>query len=1282
MSKSTTIKVKSGGGSGYASGETVTFATPSVTFPSNSIASISFVVRLYPDDNTGDDDVDRGGKTNTYFWVGTDCTKGNMRFGSVEYSSSAKTVTVTKNLTAEQFQTFVSSGYKISIMCDSSGQGLKYQYRDKTAVVADSVMTITWHQTSISVTNGAISNATSGVIFGCSYTFKWSHDGDGSQEVTSLQFLYKDSANSNWETPINVGTLTAKSYAFDTGLIGASNSGKMDWKIRYKIKDGTATYFESSPTSATVINAVNTTASECSYGTTKKITWSIDRKDSGYGLTTKSFFRYANNTSFTNAVVTQLTELKTRSINVDTTTLAGSSTLYWQFGFGEKSSTCNWGTRQSITFKGATVGSPASGTSVVRGAVYPITWSYTDALNSGVTQVLHYGNTTACSNGSVNLTSAVRSYSLNTAVIPGYNSQSTARMYWYVEVSGAAASAKMAVANYGFANPSCSVTATAPSRGTTLLYGLKTRFAWKDFSAAVPSGASSISVSPASYTIKVYRSSDKTNPYATFTGSSKDAAVTTGYFDTTEFAVDNYVWTLSITTNVGSVVTTAEQDMVVSQEKPSLPNNTFVRGDTYKLVLPNSITDSTKKSTAQSATVTGIDIEVINASTNARLLYLGIAKTDTVYPWNTANKAYKDVTSVKWRAIFKTDIGTYTTALSDAASLESHRNLQYTGQYPTSNSEVYKGFGYKFQLSLVKPQPATGASSCNIAIDSAVFKYRVSGTTDIKTAVAVVNGLQIYQTIILDNASQYEWWADITLNTGDVLSNQGTANVTAGQIDITIANAKPADGTIAPRKISNTFSWQFVAATEGLTIPTAITQKTATLYWKSIDAANFNVINLGANANSYTFAANDAFKNLERIVWYVECEANTGTTARTEQMTVQVLDDTSNAVGTLPAGEFKDNSDVGITFEWQHNISTGTNPTGFKIRYSYNSGTSWTELVDEKNTTAVVFTAPVNKFVNGTVYWQIATYNSDGVVGNWSESTIFAVSQKPTLPQITEIVATPLPSIRWSSTEQVSYEVEIDGISNGQRYGYNREWKAENILEDGKHSVRIRVWSKMGLVSDWATADFTVLNVPSGEITINAQERTGQVDVVFDTVSGVFTKYYLLRDGMPVAKFEVGNGAPFVDRQSVGAHRYVVRGFDANGYYTDSAAITAAPVVDVAEIGLLDSGEWINLKWQKQNYSKSNSTSSEMVQYWGYNKPIYKATDAHTIVHNITGAKLGYERVEDVEAMQGQTVIYKDSQGHLAIGVFSSLSVAYIGLDLHSFALQITETQQNEVNYG
>lgn len=630
--------------------------------------------------------------------------------------------------------------------------------------------------------------------------------------------------------------------------------------------------------------------------------------------------------------------------------------------------------------------------------------------------------------------------------------------------------------------------------------------------------------------------------------------------------------------------------------------------------------------------------------------------------------AWSSGSGIRWRV----QVGAYgsgTVAESATYSLSlADPTAKVDDLRPTS--KTYYGFDAVFSWAFTG-SIASGAISGALQQGSAVLQYRTDNMANPAQFASVSNGTT-HVTVNCANLpiGSYQWRVVAKSSVGTTHTSNWV-QCTNVEVPISVKGTTPAADAHAPRAVVNRFSWVF--SVDSTDSPGTVTQRSAVLYFKTNNESDWHQQSVSGSQQYCDVPANTFTAGCVTLDWYVVAVANTGTKATSAKITVSTKDARSTPVAISPAGEYLDDAVQGITFIWAHANITGTAQCGWELSYSIDSGASYLVLAKADNA-ANRYEASAGTFPSGVIYWRIRTKNTDNEFGDYSGAAIFAIRRAPVAPVISYYDNKPLAKMRWQAKEQDGYEVAVDGISLGVRYGTGKEWQSDAVLTDGKHTLQVRIYNTYGDVSPWSSCEINVQNQPGAALAVYAEGRWGEVLLRWDADNG-----YILRDGELIAKAE---GGTYTDRTSAAAHQYIVRVFDADGYYTDSAPVLAAPSVPYAAIGLRDGTDWLAMKYATsyQNYSKAVSLGGSYQQYWGKERPIWHDAGNRVVTHTISHACKREEELLVLRSLAGQEVIYKDRDGHLAIGVFKDLQESREhGCTALSFS--ITETQQEVVKY-
>ena len=357
-------------------------------------------------------------------------------------------------------------------------------------------------------------------------------------------------------------------------------------------------------------------------------------------------------------------------------------------------------------------------------------------------------------------------------------------------------------------------------------------------------------------------------------------------------------------------------------------------------------------------------------------------------------------------------------------------------------------------------------------------------------------------------------------------------------------------------------------------------------------------------------------------------------------MSVTTVDSLSAPEALAPVNQIVEGA-TNVTFMWRHVISTGTAQTGWEIEYSSDQSI-WVDLASGEDAaqSAVIDISPLPA---GNVYWRVRTKNADGVFGDWSENALLVIRDAPPTPVVSATGNT-RPLISWTSSGQQGYEVRVDSVSSGVRYGAQTTYQWEEILADGAHNVGVRVVNQFGLYSPWGTVSHTVLNVPldPGPSLQAVAERNGlNVDLLWSGLVETFAEIW--RDGERIDT----TTAPgqYVDHTATGRHVYKIRIIDAAGNYSDSpTAVVDLPIRDAA-IAVEGEWQWVRLAdgsgGSLPTVTASYAPLYALNHYSGRVYPVPEVSIQRTATYSVTYELERAADIAAIRAMVGQIVVHK-----------------------------------------
>lgn len=1240
-----------------------------------------------------------GGTSDLVVFVGTEVAD-KWKIGTIAYKETERSYKFTATITGDKLTQFVTTKH---ICFDQANGDARHMQGVKGA--KGLVLSMQYWQQNITPTLstvksvvGSNSYTMSGdyLLHGATYNISWKTDADGSYAVESgdkptVTFMYKY-GSVGWKS-VNISDVTVSktsySYSFDTGNV-SNTSDSFTYKVSIK---GRGAAVESAEKTFRLKNTVLDSLSSVPYGTNVGVSWSLDTTDvdpakawggsptielQAYngGWQTVTSWAFATSGTPHCSAASRKGNIPFESI------ILGRSAVSWRVKIGK------YYTPESIfSLTTPAPSSPVSSKTLVHGATYRLQWAYPAGYQAKDTLQVNISE-----NGD-------EYYHVNVPANQSYVEfkvkKTLTRAKWFLSFEGNSNVKSSEIEYANVVDPTAGthvaipVTAAYPNdidvyQGLNIKYG-----GWGNLSYGGTNNTDAVKTQMPDSAVKFEQSVSKLELVRYVNGGSPAVVASSNAFSasfvtTGITSVGGYKWYLRFSLSNSNTVYTTEIKSHDVEKISGLSLNSPKRG--YFISFP--VPAFSANQSAQKATIKKRTVNVYNATNEANPVLLSqISKTNvgtgaTVEKWNSVTGGLKyGITKICYEVVYETDIGTTTSQRSSNYSVSTPQ-VSFKNVQPGSSSKTYVGISRKYGLDISVNEPTD--SLISIAQGVAVKIYTKKETDDSWNQAANIsgNGLSFATDIAISADGKHSWKAEITLNTGDVVT-AGSYDFTVTLIDVGITNLKPAGGTIAPRANAINFSWEFAPI-----LPEGdedigdvdIKQTNASVYWRANAADNWHLLKSISGTTTSVSAAAGYFAAYENIDWKVIVSTNIGTGKESSAQSVRVKDAVSVPVCKNPSGEFIRDLTNGITFEWNHIIETGTASKGFTVEYRVLNTSVWSS-VEDQNTSKTACTVAGDNFSSETYEWRVKTQNSDGEYGSYSTAAVFAISVRPDAPVIRSVDPKPLAKIEWNSSAQVSCEIELDGVNQGTIYGYEKSWQSNQILEDGKHSISVKITDIFGNESDWTTANFTVINRPEGEVKLSGLEQVGQVNLTWSYEGIDFKTVYLLRDDEVIAISHPGEEMAFVDKCSVGDHPYKIRAFNEEGYYTDSEAIHARPKIDVACIAALDGDKWFDLKWRTSNYQKSVGANAKLVQFYGFDRPVYKQTEAQTVVHKITGAKIGYDNIRDVEHLQGQTVVYKDDQGHIAVGVIESVTITAVGLGLHKMAFDITETYQEELTY-
>lgn len=565
-----------------------------------------------------------------------------------------------------------------------------------------------------------------------------------------------------------------------------------------------------------------------------------------------------------------------------------------------------------------------------------------------------------------------------------------------------------------------------------------------------------------------------------------------------------------------------------------------------------------------------------------------------------------------------------------------------------NNSAAGRGIVNKFAWYA---KPATTATYLPVKQASAQFQWRVGSSGTVYTiSCGAADSSNRYELSVQAGtfpAGEIQWRVVVTGNNGATATSDWFSRTV---YDAVIRNPSPAGGTV-PKALPATFSWKLSQkmSEHSTTSDVNLTQKTATFRWRTAAGAAATEISCGT-ASSVTIPAGTFTTNT--IQWQVTAATAEGVSATSDWMTISTLEQAGTAETVAPSGIVIDASASNV-FKWQHVISTGTAQTKAELQISPDNST-WSALATVTGPSDT-YTVPANTISSGTKYWRVRTYNSDGVVSEWSAAAQFVAVGAPDAPVVVIGTTSPRPAISWQVEGQQAYQVEIDGgYTSGTRFGTGKTWKAPFYLADGSYTVRVRVQNEYGFWSPWGTAALPVTNVPGGAITLTAE---GGIEAALSWTPGSFDYYLVYRNGVAIAKVTEPS---CTDAASIGVVRYQVRGcYDNSDNYSLSEAVEVTVNTDKVRLYDMERSEWLHFLYDSSAHRSTGLSLSQDIQYVqlsGHTYPVAERSEFKSRALRINCVCADGAERQALRALLGHLTCCKTPEGNMTIGYPASIS--------------------------
>lgn len=456
----------------------------------------------------------------------------------------------------------------------------------------------------------------------------------------------------------------------------------------------------------------------------------------------------------------------------------------------------------------------------------------------------------------------------------------------------------------------------------------------------------------------------------------------------------------------------------------------------------------------------------------------------------------------------------------------------------------------------------------------------------------------------------------------------------------------PSGGSYADPREAIRFTWYLWPANSLRVYDDSFVQASAVLRWKAA-GGSYTAVNISGSTTEVTIPAN-TFPGATTITYYIEATDTDGTTTQTEEFTFSTADGAAYATPTEPIDSVQDGSRQ-ITLRWTLSSDSGTAPT--RVELQWNNAGTWTSLMDEASAVSY-YIAPANTFPGGTIQWRVRAYNADGTAGDWGTASFVSIAA-PAAPESVVTDGVPFLTVQWQATGQQAYEIFVDGVGQGPKFGTAKTFTLDEPLADGEHLIGVSVQGAYGLWSTPAEQAVTIQNVPGDAI-----ELFGSFGIDAElqwSTSSATADFSVFRDGVRIGHSE----APvFADRLSTGAHEWFVINRLPDGNYSRSNTVCGVLHTETSLIAAFGSGDWVELRLtenhqtvQTYTYERQHSLRHVSGAAW----PVLELSPYEDISAGFDTAFLTGADAKRFEALRGRVVTIKTRDDTLVVGALTSI---------------------------
>lgn len=380
-----------------------------------------------------------------------------------------------------------------------------------------------------------------------------------------------------------------------------------------------------------------------------------------------------------------------------------------------------------------------------------------------------------------------------------------------------------------------------------------------------------------------------------------------------------------------------------------------------------------------------------------------------------------------------------------------------------------------------------------------------------------------------------------------------------------------------------------------------------------------------------------------------------------------------------PNGTYE-NKSKDIKFEWIYKSQTEATQASAMLEYRQGSSGSYStvNIYNSNN----YYVMPANTLSGGIIEWRVKTTDSDGKVSDYACGS-FTVISSPAVPIITSVDNKCISNIKWSSADQVAYEIEIykgnDLVLSKKVSSSENNFTPNMFFANTTYTIKLRVCNMYGLWSEWGSKVVTLSFANPTAPSISVSQDNANVIITTDTQNAIL---YKSDDGInfiPIYKFNDSKSYTDYRVAHNTKYKYFIRKFDTG--YTDSVIESAQ--IKIKGIILQNDTNFINATQSAEQYMNFDETISIDKSNNYYSGREYAVAEfgehkSRTISRDILITPIQYQILKQMY-LSATVITYRDSRGNIMSCTIEGISVKNAILDSkYQISISLSQVEESE----